>query len=165
MTLGRLIEEEGRLGEAFGREVAYPAAAGWAHQERAALERLQFIRDVDAVTAAVGLLNDSDDRTRENAVSTLIRSGDLGLVPSLIYRVLYTSPKEQAAIAEVLGGLGDPRAIDALYEVVFFTGEDEWARAAAAEAMQRLGDSRGVDILPSLEAMRRAARTDPFREE
>ncbi len=89
-------------------------------------------------------LGDEDRVTRERAAHRLLGMGKAG-VPALISTLESGNDTAKYIAAQVLGKLGDKRAVDPLIQLLDY--DHEYIRAAAAEALGKLGDRRVLEPL------------------
>jgi HEAT repeat protein len=111
---------------------------------RAALD-LGRRRDNALVEALVeALCTDPDFNVRETLVWALVRVSDAAVAP-LIARLSDPIPLARMSAAHALGKIGDPRAVDALIEVLHDSDLEVVARAAFA--LGQIGDARAAPAL------------------
>src|SRR5262245_50277573 len=121
-------------------------ATAWGRRWHAARE-LYFLGDQRAADALLDLLqHDLDTRVREMAAQALGKLHELRAVVLLI-DALQTGPAAMHyKIVQVLGELGDPRAIDPLIEIAR-TSDNPYVRRKAAKALGKIGNKRALPVL------------------
>ena len=152
---GYLARVERRLARRKGlyREVV----AGLALRERALLEpelhQLRTLRDFEALEA---LLEEQARGFTERPAWLLDTYDRLGLVDKYVERIRSARKwRERAFAAELLGRVGNAKAVPALLETIQATrSEDGDVREIALRALARIGDPRAV--LPLVEALKLA---------
>jgi HEAT repeat protein len=124
--------------------------AGLASRERALLEpeirQLQTLRDFEALEA---LLEEQARSQMERQGWLLDTYDSLGLVDKYIERLRNAKQwRERAFAAELLGRVGNAKAVPALLETVQATrNEDADVREISLRALARIGDARAVEPL------------------
>jgi HEAT repeat protein len=155
LQTGYLSRVERQLGVRKGiyREVV----AGLAIRERALLDpeirQLRTLRDFVALEAVL----EEQARTSTERPAWLLDAYDrLGLVDRYVERLRVAKKwRERAFAAELLGRVGNAKAVPALLETVQATrSEDADVREIALRALARIKDPRAVD--PLVEALRKA---------
>ncbi|NLX04283.1 MAG: hypothetical protein GXY33_03960 [Phycisphaerae bacterium] len=131
----------------------------WTHRHGCALA-LGRLKAVEAIAPLVARLSDEDREVRELAAGVLEQIDPQWhqsprarrMIPKLINRLEAESPYVRALTAEVLGRIGDPKALDALIGRL----EDEpQVRYAAVRGLGELGEPAAVPhILEHLDADR-----------
>ena len=101
-------------------------------------------RAVDRVSL---LLQDEDSDVRIFASNILARIAAPASYPALQFALSDSHENVRYAVAEALGNLGDPRAVEALLEVMH---RDEWIRFPAIEALGKLADPAAIEPLTKL---------------
>lgn len=101
-------------------------------------------RDPRALPPLVAALGEENRDVRWAAIEALSELGDRRAVPPLLE---YLKRQEayrwgKRLVANALGALGDPAAVDALAGL--FADEDPFVRRTAAFALLRIGDARGI---------------------
>jgi HEAT repeat protein len=127
-------------------------------------------RDSQAISALLEALSDydyNDEMSHANTCATeaLAKIGAPALMPLLAaFQERHDHPNDvwrRSWVADALGMLGDPRALEALTEAL----EDLDVCAAAAEALGRIGDIRALEalerLLPVSQATAQAAMCNP----
>jgi HEAT repeat protein len=131
--------------------------AGLAQRERVLLEpeirQLQTLRDFEALEA---LLEEQARALTERPGWLLDTYDRLGLVDKYIERLRNAKQwRERAFAAELLGRVGNAKAVPALLETVQATrNEDADVREIALRALARIGDARAVE--PLIAALKQA---------
>jgi len=131
--------------------------AGLAQRERALLEpeirQLTTLRDFEALEA---LLEEQARGLTERPGWLLDTYDRLGLVDRYVQRLRTAKRwRERAFAAELLGRVGNAKAVPALLETVQATrNEDADVREIALRALARIGDARAVE--PLIEALKHA---------
>jgi HEAT repeat protein len=124
--------------------------AGLAQRERSLLEpelrQLQTLRDFEALEA---LLEEQARGVTERPTWLLDTYDRLGLVEKYATRLLTARQwRERAFAAELLGRVGNAKAVPALLETIQATrAEDADVREISLRALARIGDPRAVDPL------------------
>ena len=152
---GHLARAERRLAERKGiyREVV----TGLATRERALLEpeihQLRTLRDFEALEA---VLEEQARSSTERPAWLLDAYDRLGLVENYATRLRKAQKwRERAFAAELLGRVGNAKAVPALLETIQATRtEDADVREIALRALARIKDPRAV--APLVEALRKA---------
>jgi HEAT repeat protein len=123
-------------------------------QAASTLGRLQAIQAIPALVDALGDFDPADESSRVNlgASAALAAIGERALAP-LIAALDEKRPPPHAGwsrywVAEALGLLGDPRAVEPL--IIALTDPEKAVREGAAEALGRLGDARALIPLKQL---------------
>jgi len=142
---------------------------GLAQRERVLLEpeirQLQTLRDFEALEA---LLEEQARALTERPGWLLDTYDRLGLVDKYIERLRNAKQwRERAFAAELLGRVGNAKAVPALLETVQATrNEDADVREIALRALARIGDTRAVepliDALKVAEMLKKKERVEPF---
>jgi hypothetical protein len=102
-------------------------------------------------------LDDPDPAVQKEAARELGKLADVGVVPRLCAALKAGGPEEQLVAADVLGGLGDRRAVRPLARALVTAPTEEF-RNASARALRALGVTvRDPIVLESLAAALRSA--------
>lgn len=140
----------GNIGALKGSEALISALedSEWRVRKNAVIA-LSEIGDVDAINPLLKLLNDEDADVRRKTIDALASMDDAAYYPLMELfegKDWYTRSKA----AEVLGKLGDKRAVDVFINVLLNKKKKDrnrYVRGRVAEALGNLGDERAVDAL------------------
>jgi len=128
----------GRIGDARAIEpLSKLSADNNGKVRRSAAIALGDFKDEKAAKILIKLLDDSDLRVRNSAFNALIRTGTPAI--SSLIDIAYKGDKQQEAI-EILGAIGDPRALKVLIESV--NDEKPNVKMAAVKGLGRLKDKQ-----------------------
>jgi len=122
-----------------------------------ALEELARIADPSSAEAIHALLKTAQGEVKLQAVRTLRKLGQKSSVPALLEAIVHGAPagtdpatklvnETNKEIAETLGELRDPAAVDGLMRLAR-ESKDAYVRVAAVVALGQIGDRRAVDVL------------------
>lgn len=126
------------------------------HVRKYAADALGKIGDERAIEPLVNTLNDSDGDVRWKSVIALGKMENAAVEP-LINALESDDWKIRGRVAEVLGNIGDKRALQPLINALVGLNKDgnKYVRGRAAEALGKLGDERAIEPLI-------AAMDDPY---
>lgn len=112
---------------------------------KTAVEAIVLIGGESAVTRLIQALSAHDNAgARNSAIEALVQIGGAA-VGALLSSLGTTDPDVRKFIVDILGDLGDPRAVPAL--IARLEDSDENIRVASAEALGKIRDPRAVDAL------------------
>jgi HEAT repeat protein len=101
-----------------------------------------------AVTPLIQALLGSDLGQRIRAVSRLLEQGKASVLP-LTELLMHEEPTVRASAAEVLGGIGDASALNALI-IGAIADDDDRVRLSATNALGRIKHARSAQVLAGL---------------
>ncbi|MEG3224138.1 MAG: PBS lyase [Methanobacteriales archaeon Met13] len=119
------------------------------HVRKYAAVALGKMKDEVAIPFLLEALEDEDADVRWKAGSSLVSMGDLA-VPSLIKKFKKGNWHTRGRAAEILGKIGDERALQPLMDSLTpgkFRDKHRHVRGKAAEALGRIGDKKSLEIL------------------
>ena len=102
---------------------------------------------MEEVEGFITALRDPDEHTRQQALDALVEIGAPAIGP-LISALSDTDTNVRELAAEVLGGIGDPRAVEPL--IAALRDPNETLIRVAARALGQIGDRRAVEPLISV---------------
>ena len=163
------VRDLGRLGTPQAAALLVQSLSGNEGVARAAARELGLLRDAQAVAPLISLLGKPNVNTA--AAEALTKLGSVA-IEGVIAALASEDPMVRRMAAEILGNIGDKRAVDPLVNSVQ-TDHEYAVRTAAVAALGHLRDARAVWVLvetlklrdeasperrPALESLRQAAQ-------